>query len=465
MFTREIAQEVLKKALSTGGDFAEIYAEDNLSSSLRWLDGHVEDALSTRTCGAGIRVMLGTRVTYAYTNDCSRQGLLHCAQQASQAMSAAKKKAPQMLLIGSMTPNIHPAKILPFYVPGERKASLLLRACNAARSISNEISQVFCTLADGDKTVTIANSEGIFTQDRRVRTRIAINAVASSGTENQTGSASPGALQGFEFIENLPIENLAKQAAKTAVTMLHAPYCPAGVMPVVIDSGFGGVIFHEACGHSLEATQVGKGTSVFTGMLGKQIAATCVSAVDDGTLAGEWGSINIDDEGKPSQRNQLIKDGILTGYMIDRLGSLRMNMPSTGSSRRESYKYPPTSRMTNTYICAGKDKESDIITSAGDGLYCKTMGGGSVDPATGEFNFAVNEAYLIRDGKIASPVRGASLIGKGSEILMRIDRVGRKLKFGQGMCGSLSGSVPTNVGQPMIRVTSMTVGGREEAKG
>lgn len=462
MLTRILAEEVLKKALSTGGDFAEIYEEDNLSSTLGWLDGHVETAVSARTGGAGVRVMLGTRATYAYTNDRSRQGLLDCARQAAEALSTARKRPPALLLVGSLTPNAHPAHILPFYVPGERKSELLLRACTAARAVSSEIKQVACRLLDGDKTVTIANSEGVFVQDHRVRTRLTISAVAANETENQDGAVSPGALQGFEFVAGLDIESLAKEAANAAITMLHAPYCPAGVMPVVIDSGFGGVIFHEACGHSLEATSVGKGASVFCGMMGKRIASDCVSAVDDGTLPGEWGSINIDDEGMPSQHNQLIKDGILTGYMIDRLGSRRMGMPATGSSRRESYKYAPTSRMTNTYICAGNDEEADIISSTADGLYCKTMGGGSVNPVNGEFNFSVREAYLIKNGQIDKPVRGATLIGKGSEVLLRIDRVGKKMAMAQGMCGSLSGSVPTNVGQPMIRVSSMTVGGRKE---
>lgn len=463
MLTRAIAGEVLKKALSTGGDFAEIYVEDNLSGVLRWLDGGVENAVSARTHGAGVRVLLGTRETYAYTNDTSRQGLITCAERAAQALSATKKRAPALLLVGSTSGNAHPAKILPFYVPGERKTEILLRACNAARSVSKEIAQVSAGVTDGDKTVWIANSEGVFTQDRRVRTRLMITAIAASGSENQSGSQSPGALQGFEFIAGLDIEKLARRAAKTAVTMLHAPYCPAGVMPVAIENGFGGVIFHEACGHALEATSVSKNASVFCGKLGQKIAADCVSAVDDGTLPGEWGSINIDDEGTPGRHNLLIENGILRGYMIDKLGGRRMGMEPTGSARRESYRYAPTSRMTNTYICAGKDSDKAILGSMAEGLYCRQMGGGSVDPVTGEFNFAVLEGYMMKDGKIDRPVRGATLIGKGADVLTDIDMVGKRMEFGQGMCGSLSGAVPTNVGQPLIRVSKMTVGGREEA--
>lgn len=231
-------------------------------------------------------------------------------------------------------------------------------------------------------------------------------------------------------------------------------------MPVAIDNGFGGVIFHEACGHALEATSVAPGTSVFAGKLGQQIAAPCVTAIDDGTMPNEWGSENIDDEGTPTTRLVLIENGILRNYMVDRLNGLKMGMAPTGSARRENYTFAPTSRMHNTFIAPGSDDEDEMIRTMGDGLYAAQMGGGSVNTATGEFNFAVQEGYLVRDGKIASPVRGASLIGKGEQILMRIDRVGRHMTMGQGMCGSLSGSVPTNVGQPTIRVSSLTVGGK-----
>jgi len=231
-------------------------------------------------------------------------------------------------------------------------------------------------------------------------------------------------------------------------------------MPVIIDGGFGGVIFHEACGHSLEATGVALGNSEFCGKLGQTIASPIVTAIDDGTLPGEWGSTNIDDEGTPTTKLVLIENGVLKNYMIDRLNARRMEMPVTGSARRQDYTFAPTSRMRNTYIAPGNDDENEMIATAGTALYCKKMGGGSVNPVTGEFNFAVGEGYLVKDGKIDRPVRGATLIGKGADTLMKIDRVGKKMWMAQGMCGSLSGSVPTNVGQPRIRVSSMTVGGR-----
>jgi TldD protein len=253
---------------------------------------------------------------------------------------------------------------------------------------------------------------------------------------------------GFElFAQRVNPEETGRTAAQSASLMLNAPMCPAGVMPVVIDGGFGGVIFHEACGHSLEATAVAFNLSVFTGKLNQKIAADCVTAVDDGTIPHEWGSTRIDDEGMPTTRLTLIENGILKNYMIDKLNGKRMGMAPTGSGRRQNYSYTPTSRMRNTFIAPRGDDEEEMIKTMGDGLYAKKMGGGSVVPATGEFNFAVAEGYLVKDGKIATPVRGASLIGK-------------TMTMSQGMCGSSSGNVPTNVGQPMIRVKQMTVGGR-----
>ena len=270
----------------------------------------------------------------------------------------------------------------------------------------------------------------------------------------------PAAGKGFEAYGCIDPEEAGRQAAKTAVTMLHAPQCPAGFLPVVIDGGFGGGILHEACVHSLEATSVAKGNSEFCGKLGQQIASPLVTAIDDGTLPGEWGSIRVDDEGAPSQRNVLIEKGVLKSYLIDILGSRIMGLPPTGSARRESYEYAPTSRMTNTFFAPGTDDEEEMLATMGEGLFARRMGGGSVNPLTGEFNFSVLEGYWVRDGKILCPVRGASLIGRGAQVLMAIDRIGRHMWMGYGMCGSRSGSVPTNVGQPRIRVTGMTIGGK-----
>ena len=459
MLDKRIAQEVIDCALSTGGDFAEIFYEDRLDNSITMRTGKVEGVNSNRIHGAGVRVYLGFRGVYVYTNDTSREGLLACAKRAASALHADSRLTAQPLKANEYVNN-NPIAILPSAVKAARKIEKM-RAAQAAMGAYPEVVQGMVRYTDSEQRVWIANSDGLFTDDTRVYSRMYVTAVASNGTENQTGSEGPGALMGFEaFDQRIDPEAAAKKAAQRAVTMLHAPVCPAGVMPVVIDNGFGGVIFHEACGHSLEATSVATGASEFSGKLGQRIAAPCVTAVDDGTIPNEWGSENIDDEGTPTTKLVLIENGILKNYMIDRLNSRRMQMGITGSGRRQNYSFAPTSRMRNTYIAAGTDDEAEIIATMGDGLYAKSMGGGSVNPATGEFNFAVGEGYLVKDGKIAHPVRGASLIGRGSEILTKIDRVGRDMQMAQGMCGSLSGSVPTNVGQPMIRVSSITVGGR-----
>ena len=461
MIPKRWIENALARSMATGGDFAELYAEDMRRTSVLLMDGKVETAVGGRTRGVGLRVYKGFLSVYVHGNDLSEAGLMRLAAQAADAVGDAKAAPADIRLVGSVAANIHPVKELPCDVAGARKAELVRRAYAAAKGVDEAISQVQVSLNASEKEVLIANSEGLMVPDKRVYTRLGIEAVASSGAENQSGRESPGALKGFELFEGqVDVEENARSAARTAVTMLRAKPCPAGVMPVVIDGGFGGVIFHEACGHSLEATSVALGLSVFCGKMGQQIASPVVTAVDDGTMPGEWGSLNIDDEGNPTQRTVLIENGILKNYLIDRLNARRMEMSVTGSGRRQDYTFAPTSRMRNTFIAPGSDDEEEMIRTAGDGLYCKKMGGGSVNPVTGEFNFAVGEGYLIRDGKITEPVRGATLIGKGADTLMHIDRVGPRMWMAQGMCGSLSGSVPTNVGQPRIRVSSMTVGGR-----
>lgn len=283
---------------------------------------------------------------------------------------------------------------------------------------------------------------------------------AIDGDKKSDGYYGPGATSGFEFYKNLDINHYANESSRIAVNMLNAKNAPSGVCPVIIDNEFGGVIFHEACGHSLEATAVAKNNSEFSGKLGEMIASPVVNAVDDGTLKNLYGTLNVDDEGTKTQRNQLIKDGKLVGYLVDKLNSRIMKMEPTGSSRRESYKYAPTSRMNNTFIDKGESTREEIIANTEYGFLARYMGGGSVNPITGEFNFGVSEGFMVRNGKIAEPVKGAVLIGKGSEVLKKIDMVADNLGLQPGMCGSISGAVPTTVGQPTIRVSSMTVGGR-----
>ena len=462
MISKDIATQVLEQCLITGGDFAEIFEEDSITNNIGLIDSKIENVLGGRNYGIGIRIFKGFKSVYAYTNDNSLRSMLDTAYKAALALGRVQDGKQVVLNNSKITTDINPIKLNPNSVDYQHKIKVMKDAYKTAKDYHSEISQVRVNYVDKEQNVLIANTEGLYVEDSRIRTRLNITSIASRGNENQTGHEGPGACKGFEIFEDIDVEYYAKEASRVAYTMLNAKNCPAGKMTVAIDNGFGGVVFHEACAHGLEATSVAKGNSVFADKIGQQIASSKVTAIDDGTLSNHWGSANIDDEGNKTRRNVLIENGILKSYMVDKLNGRRMNMEPTGNSRRQSYKFAPTSRMTNTYIAAGTDKVEDIIKSIDDGLYAKKMGGGSVNPVTGEFNFAVSEGYLVKNGEIKEAVRGATLIGKGSEVLMNIDMVGDNLAQAQGMCGSESGSVPVNVGQPMIRVKEITVGGRGE---
>lgn len=460
MLKKSIVREVLEAALSTGGDFAEIFMEDRKDQNIAMIAGQVETANTGRTHGVGIRIFQGNNSIYGYTNDASRNNLIKVAKDIASSIASVDRTIG-IDLVKKCINIINPIEIMPSTIKKDDKVAWMRLASDAASGYSDEISQVTSHYHDYVQHVFIANSEGVMVEDQRVRTRLRLSAVASHGGEMQTGSRDIGGHRGLEIYKDQDLKYIGTEAARMAKTMVHASYCPSGKMPVVIDNGFGGVIFHEACGHGLEATAVAKGSSVYTDKLGEQIASSVVTAIDDGTIANGWGSININDEAEEPTRNVLIEKGILKSYMIDKLGGRRMGMQQTGAGRRQSYQYAPTSRMTNTYIDRGDSTNEEIIASTPYGLYAKNMGGGSVNTATGDFNFAVIEGYMIREGKIAEPVRGATLIGTGLEVLQKIDMVGKDLAYGQGMCGSQSGSIPAWVGQPMVRVQDITVGGRK----
>lgn len=458
MLSEVLIKDVLDEAMSLGADFAEIYVEQTESQSIDMIGGKVDKANRGQDYGVGIRLFQGTNSVYGYTNDSSRENLLKTAREIASALVGEVITKPINLTRHNIV-NQHIIQTDLNDVPASRRIDKMRQVSEAIKNYHESISQSAVGLSEKKQHVLIANTEGTLVEDTRVYTRLFVRAVASNGQEMQTGSHGPGAHQGFEFIENLDLNFYATDAARQAVTMLNADLCPSGKMPVVIDNGFGGVIFHEACGHGLEASSVSKGLSVFSNKLGEQIANPIVTAIDDGTIPNAWGSLNVDDEGTPTQRKVLIENGTLKSYMIDKLNGRRMNMASTGSGRRQNYRFAPTSRMTNTFIAEGPNTREEIIANTEYGLYAKSMGGGSVNPATGDFNFAVNEGYIIRNGKIAEPVRGATLIGNGPAILHQIDMVGENLDRAQGMCGAASGSIPTDVGQPTLRVKEITVGG------
>lgn len=459
MLQQSIIEDLLTAALSTGGDFAEIFVEEKFNTNMMLIGGKIERSIAGIDYGIGIRILKGLQSVYAYTNEYEKDKLIAVALEAAQAVTGEPKNLSLNLLTQSID-NKHPIRTFPREVRKLEKVNVMREVYGAAKNYDPLISQVTVNYKDEDQKVLIANSDGRLVEDRRVRTRLSTEAVAANENEMQTGYYGPGAHKGFEFYDEIDLKYYGKEAARIAVTMLHAKECPSGKFPVIIDNEFGGVIFHEACGHGLEATAVAKKNSVFADRVGERVAPEIVTYIDDGTLPNEWGSANVDDEGEKTRKNILIENGILKGYLIDKLGARRMGTKSTGSSRRESYKFAPTSRMTNTYIAPGSSTHDEIIANTEYGIFAKYLGGGSVDPATGDYNFAVNEGYIVRNGKIAEPVRGATLIGNGPKTLQKVDMVGNNLAHGQGMCGSLSGSIPANVGQPMIRVSEITVGGR-----
>ena len=460
MISKTTAIKVLNEALATGADFAEIYLEENTSTSLSMDNGKVEAINDTLTRGAGIRLLKGFQSVYGYTNSLTLNSLLKLARELR-----ASFKDERILSVDSITKvrvKKHHRPQIPYNTyPREDLIAYLKKGNDACLAYDKKIVRCLISFSCNYKNVEIFNSDGKQFNDVHSRGRASIVATAKNETALETFHNGPGAQKGMEFFLNeVNFEEVAKETAKGALTMLDARECPSGKMTVIIGNGFGGVIFHEACGHPLEASSVAKGLSVFSNKKGTQIASKLVSACDDGTIEGAWGSGNSDDEGNPTEKTILIKDGILVNYLIDNFNGRRMGVKGNGACRRESYKYEPTSRMSNTFIMNGKSTPEEIIAATEFGLYAKSMGGGSVNPATGEFNFAVNEGYIVENGKIAYPVKGATLIGSGKDVLLNIDMVGNDLLRAQGMCGAASGSIPADVGEPTIRVQNITVGGR-----
>ena len=453
-----LAKEILEVALSTGGDFAEVYMEKTTNEVLRLHSGKLSTANVSKVKGAAIRIIKGELEVNSSITDCTYENLLKAAKTLAGSFNDKKHVEVQPFVEKKVELVVNPKNVRGNDI--SREVNLLKTASDTIYAYSKEIVQVICNLTKTEKRIFVFASDSTWQTDYRCNTRLSCQAVASDGKEMETGFDSFGCNQGMEMFDDFDVVPFAKQVAHDAVEMLHAEPMQGGEMPVVINNGFGGVILHEACVHGLEATSVAKGMSVFCNKLGQKVASDIVNAVDDGTNLNAWGSINVDDEGTPSKCNVLIENGILKSYLVDKRNSKKMNHPITGSSRRESYKYQTTSRMTNTYFLNGKSTFDEIIKSTEKGLFAEKMGGGSVNPATGEFNFAVQVGYMIENGKITKPVKGATLVGSGKDVLLHIDMIGDNLSCGYGMCGSMSGSVPTIVGQPTIRVSKMTVGGK-----
>lgn len=450
----------LSAALATGGEFAEVFVEDKASSSAFLDDGRVEELTSGRDRGAGIRVVVGETTGFAHTADLSAEGLAAAARAAAAAARSGGGGVRTVALPDRPRSRPRPVGVDPSSVDKADKVALLRHADEVARAHAGAITQVSATYGDSRRRILVANSEGTLATDEVVRTLFSVTCVATGDTGMQTGRESIGHTIGFELFDRYDVAELAERAAQRAVTKLAARPAPSGQLPVVIGAGGGGVLFHEACGHGLEADLVAKGASVFAGRVGEQVASPLVTIVDDGTMAGEWGNFSIDDEGNDAQRNVLIENGVLTDYMWDVLRSRKEGRPGSGNGRRQSYQHLPMVRMTNTYLLAGESDPDDIIASTPHGVYVAHLGGGQVNTATGDFVFGTSEAYLIEDGRITEPLREGNLIGNGPEVLARIDAVGNDFAMGPpGTCGKDGQGVPVGDGVPTLRVEALTIGG------
>jgi TldD protein len=451
---------VLQSALRTGGEFAELFVEDRRSTTAVLDDGRVEELSSGRDRGAGVRVVAGDTTGYAHTADLTEAGLAAAAEAASAVARSGGGGARTVAVTRRAVTRPGVIEVLPQDVPKSAKVALLRRADEAARATGGAIRQVTVRYLDGRRRVLVANSDGLLAEDDQVRTAFVVGCVAVGDTGLQTGRESIGHTVGFELFDRVDVDELGRRAAERALTKLSARPAPSGTMPVVVAAGTGGVLFHEACGHGLEADLVAKTASVFAGRRGEQVASPLVTLVDDGTMSGEWGALGIDDEGAAAGYHVLIEDGVLTDYMYDWLRSRSEGRQPSGNGRRQSYQHLPMVRMTNTFVLNGTDEPEDIVAGTESGVYVAQLSGGEVNTATGDFVFGMTEAYLIEDGRLTEPLRDGNLIGNGPEVLRRIEAIGKDFAMGgPGTCGKDGQGVPVGDGNPTLRVSQLTIGG------
>ena len=450
--------KILKRALRHGGDYADIFIEQSAPLSLVCEENRIEKVFSGLDRGAGVRLIFGQRTAYAYTNELTTDALLAIADTVSKAVIDGSPRTD--LDLRRVRPIVDlPVKKAPEDVDASRKADMVLRANATARSLDRRIRQVIVTYRENRQCVLIANSDGFITEDERMYLTALVHVVAAQGDVVQTGYEPIGGITGMELFEAHPLEQVAQTAVRRAVMMLDAGKAPAGRMPVVISSEAGGTMIHEAVGHGLEADLAQSGLSVYSRRLGEQIASPLITVIDDSTLPGKRGSFRCDDEGVAAERTVLIDKGILKTFMYDRLTAMKDAAKSTGNGRRESYKHRPIPRMSNTLIAPGSSDPAEILRSTPRGLFVKKMGGGQVNTVNGDFVFEVSEGYMIRNGEVGEPVRGATLTGNGPQVLLSIDQVGSDLGFSIGTCGKDGQGAPVSDGQPTLRIPEITVGG------
>lgn len=475
-----LISRLIGRALQHGGNFAEIYVQRRQSTGLELDDGQIRSAQSSRDLGVGVRVIKwgaageAASVAYAYSDDMSEEALLECADVASHVAGAAQGSVIVVARPLAQRARLHhcdPGRV-PAEVPLPQRLAILQRADEAARaaaaSLGNagKLEQVLGSWADVDEDILICNSDGLVVADRRALCRLSLEVILKDADgSRKSGSGGGGSRIGFEHFtgaspEQTP-ESVGAEALRMARAQLGAVPAPVGERVVVVGNASSGVLLHEAVGHGLEADFIRKKTSLFAGRLGEKVASELCTVIDDGTIPGKRGSLNVDDEGEATGRATLVERGVLKGYLSDRLNARLMGIAATGNGRRQSFRHPPLPRMTNTYLAKGNDDPAEILKGVRSGLYCRTFGGGQVDIANGNFVFEVKEGYLIEDGKITAPVKGATLVGNGPEVLQKISRVGHDDALDSGIytCGKDGQSVPVGVGLPTVRIDGITVGG------
>ncbi|HTZ19227.1 MAG TPA: TldD/PmbA family protein [Dissulfurispiraceae bacterium] len=463
MIDDSLMEYLLKRALSDGGDFADIYAEQRRGTVVQFEDGRMEKAVSGSVSGIGIRLVRDRKTAYAYSNDFSRQTLERIADTVRIALSKSNVSGTPGTLTFNMKrryPEVHSIiKLYPGDVSMNDKISLVREGDNGARRLGSAVKQVSVVYRDSIRKVQIFSSDGFIAEEERVYTTASAHVITVKGNCIQTGYEAAGGLVGFELFDDISVGDIGYRAAERAVRMLDAARAPGGRMPVVISSEAGGTMIHEAIGHGLEADLAQRGLSVYSGKVGQRIASSLITVVDDATLHNKRGSFSFDDEGTPSKRNVLVKDGILMGYMYDKYTAAADGVESSGNGRRESFENKPIPRMTNTFIAPGRTNPDDVIRSVAKGLFVKKMGGGQVNTVNGDFVFDVQEGYLIENGQVGDLVRGATLTGNGPQVLESIDMIGSDLGFSIGTCGKDAQGVPVSDAMPTLRIREIVVGG------
>jgi TldD protein len=455
-------EKVLAAALAKGAEFAEVYLESRTSDTVRVEEQIVREASRGIVSGVGVRAVLGEKIGYAYADGMRPESMLDAARVAAEIASAPAGTGPVGLAgVPAEAERFSRPSTFPVEIEAAKKIETAMAANQGARDYDPRVTEALVSLVDTDRSIHVANSEGLFVHDRRIMTTLRTVVVAQDAGLRQVGGRTLSGTVGYELFERESPVEVARDAARQAVTLLDADEAPAGKMVLVLGNGRGGVLLHEAIGHGFEGDFIRKETSLFTGRIGERIAAETCTIVDDATLPGMRGTLNVDDEGTPGQRTVLVENGVLRGFLYDRLNARLMNTASTGNGRRQSYRHMPVVRMTNTFMLAGKTSPEEIIASVAKGLYAKRIGGGQVDIASGNFVFEVMEGYLIDKGKVGPPVRGANLIGNGAEVLKKIEMVGNDfvMDAGGGTCGKAGQGAPVGNGVPTIRISEITVGG------